>query len=641
MFREVAQSTAYVTTAALSNTGNLILRLDRAGTTYSGFYSTDGGVTWNSLGSTTVNLTNPKLAIMIGANTAGTTPVVDLAWVEILRPDTGQGPDTTPPSVSVASPATSTTISGLTTLYANASDNVGVVGVQFYLDGNTFGSEITNAPYTTTWNTNSATNASHTVTAVARDAAGNFTTSAPATVTVSNTNDPIVVGSWTNPFSWPIVAINMVVTRTGEVMSWDGPPANGGTSAQLWNPTSGNFTSIPNTLTNMFCNSAVVLSDGRVLAIGGHADFGVGLPDADVFDPVTKLWTRVDSMNHGRWYPTSTVLPDGRVLAMSGSDTCEACIVATPEVYNPATNLWTDLPNAAFTMAYYPFMFVMPDGRVLEAGASRAPVVTRLLDVNTQTWTTVDPVVRDGHTAVMYELGKVMKSGTATDVNISTAPADSTTFTIDMTAPSPSWQQTPNMAYPRAFHTLTLLPDGSVLATGGGSTRDGVNYANAVLPVELWSPQTKSWSTLSSLKNGRLYHGNAVLLLDGRVLVAGSGRAGPAPVLNAEIFSPPYLFKGARPTISSSPASAGYGSTFFVGTPNATAITAVSLLRISAATHGLNMEQRYQKLSFTQGSGGLNVVAPANANLAPPGYYVMFILNGSAVPSVGAVIQIH
>lgn len=197
------------------------------------------------------------------------------------------------------------------------------------------------------------------------------------------------------------------------------------------------------------------------------------------------------------------------------------------------------------------------------------------------------------------------------------------------------------MAYPRAFHVLTLLPDGSVLATGGGTTRDGVNYANSVLAAELWSPQTKTWTTMSSAQNGRLYHGNAVLLLDGRVLVAGSGRVGPTPQFNAEIFSPPYLFKGPRPTISSTPGNAGYGSTFFVGTPDASSISSVTLLRISATTHAFNMDQRFLRLNFSQSTGGLNVTAPANANQAPPGYYVLYILNGSGVPSTGAVIQIQ
>jgi len=93
--------------------------------------------------------------------------------------------DTTPPSVSITSPASGATVSGTITVTASASDDVGVAGVQFFLDGNA-GAEVTTAPYSVAWDTTAATNGSHTITAVARDAAGNRTTSAPVAVTVSN-----------------------------------------------------------------------------------------------------------------------------------------------------------------------------------------------------------------------------------------------------------------------------------------------------------------------------------------------------------------------------------------------------------------------------------------------------------------------
>jgi hypothetical protein len=346
-------------------------------------------------------------------------------------------------------------------------------------------------------------------------------------------------------------------------------------------------------------------------------------------------------MNYARWYPTTTVLGDGRVFTISGSDTCEACIVSIPEIYNPVSNSWTALTTAPYSIALYPLMFLLPDGRLLAAGATRASVDTRALDLNTNTWTVIDSTPRDGHSAVMWEPGKIMKSGSSADVNASTAASAATTFTLDMTQPSPKWQQTANMAFPRSYHNLTLLPDGSTLATGGGSTRDGVNYANSVLPAELWSPVSKTWTTMAAMQTGRLYHGTAVLLLDGRVLVAGSGRAGPDPMFNAEIFSPPYLFKGPRPTISSLPGDATYGSTVFMGTPDAGTITSVTLLRISSATHAFNMDQRFLRLNFSPTAGGLNVVVPANGNLAPPGYYVLYALNSTGVPSVGSVIRIH
>ena len=132
-----------------------------------------------------------------------------------------------------------------------------------------------------------------------------------------------------------------------------------------------------------------------------------------------------------------------------------------------------------------------------------------------------------------------------------------------------------------------------------------------------------------------------MLLPDGRVLSAGgknsdNGRVWP----NAQIYSPPYLFKGARPTITSAPSTLAYGSSFFVQTPDAASIASVSLIRNSAVTHSTNMDQRFVPLTFTQGSGGLNVQAPADANLAPPGYYMLFIVNSNGVPSIAPMVRL-
>src|SRR5262249_25777881 len=107
-----------------------------------------------------------------------------------------------------------------------------------------------------------------------------------------------------------------------------------------------------------------------------------------------------------------------------------------------------------------------------------------------------------------------------------------------------------------------------------------------------------------------------------------------------ELFSPPYLFKGARPTISSVPSSVTYGQSFFVSTPNAASITKVTLIPQPTVTHSLNMNPGFLSLSFTQGSGSLNVTAPLNANLATPGKYMLFLVNSNGVPSVASWIGV-
>src|SRR5438552_3519687 len=107
-----------------------------------------------------------------------------------------------------------------------------------------------------------------------------------------------------------------------------------------------------------------------------------------------------------------------------------------------------------------------------------------------------------------------------------------------------------------------------------------------------------------------------------------------------EVFSPPYLFAGARPMISSAPAGVGYGQTFSVQTPDAASITAVTWIRLPSVTHAFDQNQRINRLSFTRDSVTLSVTAPNNANVTPPGHYMLFILNGQGVPSVATIVQV-
>ena len=202
-------------------------------------------------------------------------------------------------------------------------------------------------------------------------------------------------------------------------------------------------------------------------------------------------------------------------------------------------------------------------------------------------------------TAVVYDDGKILVSGGAN-------PATNTAETIDLIA-SPTWKSTASMAFARRMHNLTVLPDGTVLATGGGAS--GNIKSNAVMPAEIWDPKTGLWTTVASMTQPRLYHSTAVLLPDGRVLTAGTGRPAPkggTDVLNAEIYSPPYLFKdGPRPVLTSAPAAVGYGETFFVGTPDGASIEKATLIKLSSTTHGLNMGQRLTRVtSISQAAGG-------------------------------------
>ncbi|HEY2556778.1 MAG TPA: galactose oxidase-like domain-containing protein [Diaminobutyricibacter sp.] len=571
-------------------------------------------------------------------DTAPTADRWNLSLIEILPAGTGST-DTTAPTVAMTSPAAGATVSGTVTVSAAASDDVGVASVAFTLDGSPLGAVLTSAPYSLPWDTTSVVGGSHTLVATARDAAGNTGTSAPITVTVSNAADPSVVGSWGPVVPWPEVSIHAALTNTGKILTWMGDFSQGG-QQYLLDPTTGNYTQVPDAAVDLFCAGQAVLADGRIAVIGGTAtQGGLGIKNVNAFDPVTSTWEPLAPMNYPRWYPTGTTLGDGRVLVTSGSDTTSTDLVQVPEVYNPPTDSWTSLPGATKLIPYYPFMYQLPDGRILQNGASEDPTGTQVLDMSTLQWTTIDSRVLDGASVTSYAPGKFLKAGTASDGGFSGQSAK-TAYTLDMNQPNPTWQPTASMAFARSFVNLTTLPDGNVLATGGSTDKSGQNESLAVKPAELWHPSTGTWSTVASLTAPRLYHSVALLLPDGRVFVSGGG--GDTGVTNEEnyqIYSPPYLFKGARPTITAAPSTVQYNSTAFVKTPDAAGIQSVMLVRTGSITHGFDQNTRSIPLSFTQTTGGLNVQMPVNGNAAPPGYYMLFIVNGAGVPSVAAMTR--
>ena len=224
---------------------------------------------------------------------------------------------------------------------------------------------------------------------------------------------------------------------------------------------------------------------------------------------------------------------------------------------------------------------------------------------------------------------------------------------IDLNGATPQVSATAPMASGRRQHNLTVLADGTVLATGGNSSGAPlVDLDNGVYPAELWNPATGQWRTLAAMQVTRQYHSTALLLPDARVLSAGGGICGTCDAVgylakNAEVFSPPYLFKkdgsgelAPRPEITSAPDEVTYDAPFAISTPNAASIRKVALVRLGAVTHSVNMEQRYVPLSFTAGSGAVNATAPANANVAPPGVYMLFVIGADGVPSVARMVRV-
>ena len=438
-----------------------------------------------------------------------------------------------------------------------------------------------------------------------------------------------VQGQWTSLATWPTRAVHATLLPDGKVFFVSFYDES--LQPNIWDPTTNTFSPAAASAYRLFCSGHTSLADGRVFISGGHIADYTGYAHSVIFDPSSNTFKTLPDMNAGRWYPTTTVLPNGDVLVVSGDINSNTNTNPLPQVYQFSTNSWRSLTTAQLVLPLYPSMFVAPNGKVFQAGPNRQ---SRYISTSgTGAWSNVALLkfgaFRDYGPSIMYDVGKVIEIG-------GSDPPTATAETIDLNAATPAWSFTGSMHFARRQHNGVILPDGKILVVGGSSAAGFDTSTSPVAPTEMWDPATGQFTVMASIAVYRGYHSTALLLPDGRVLSAGGNVGGP----NAQIYSPPYLFNGTRPTISSAPTSVGYGQTVFIGTPNATSITKVSWIHVGSTTHTFDMAQRYMKLSFTQATNGLNVTTPANANIAPPGYYMLFILNSSGVPSVAKIIKI-
>jgi len=459
-----------------------------------------------------------------------------------------------------------------------------------------------------------------------------------------NSAPEATLGRWDPPFSTPVIAIHMALMPNREVLLY-------GHTGQpwLWDPSSypsnvaAGFTQV-STTTEVFCSGHTFLADGRLFAPGGHDEAkgnGYGIPDVNIFNG--SSWEAVPPMRQGRWYPTATTLANGDVVVTAGTDNSNLN-VKLPEVWNGTS--WRQLTGASLGLPYYPMMFLAPNGRLFYAGPS---AISWSLDPTGEgAWTSVGPRVvpdRNYGTAVMLD-GKVLAIGGGGATATCTTPLTNTAEIADLHASVPTWRAVGSMAHPRRQLNATILADGQVLVTGGTSACGFSNESGSVYAAELWNPTTEQWTTLASMVVKRVYHSAAILLADGRVLSAGGGdNPGSSNQFNAEIFTPPSLFNtdgtlATRPTYSLPSNTLTYGQSFTVNTPDAATIAKLTLIRPSAVTHTSNQSQQLNTLSFTAASDGqsLTVTAPANGNLAPPGPYMLFLVDDKGVPSVAQIV---
>ncbi|MGC4043150.1 MAG: DUF1929 domain-containing protein [Armatimonas sp.] len=501
------------------------------------------------------------------------------------------------------------------------------------------------------------------------------TTSARATPFTFVVADPAEKGRWSPVFPLPNVGIHAHLLPTGNVLLWGRRDNLTDTLDEhvctpfVWDPKTGQTKPTVNqparangTTVNLFCSGHAFLPDGRLLVVGGHLFDGDGLDQAILYDAQTNMWSPTAPMGlqQRRWYPTVTSLPDGGALVLAGSYVDQGQTLHPPLLQIWRNDTWTTIPQQNGTpldfknLPLYPRMHVLSSGQVFMSGPN---AVTQVLKTSTPgAWTDMDSrqmKQRDYCPSVLYRPDKVIYIGGGNDPDTK-APTDQVEV-IDLTDAAPEWRKTQPMHFRRRQHNGAILADGSVLVTGGtrggGGLNNGFNDLGAGEPVhtaELWDPNTELWTELASEEIDRCYHATTLLLPDATVLSAGGGEYRPDqdpndPLdshRNAQIFSPPYLFQGARPILTAAPTEISYGNDFSIGVDHPDQIGQVSWIRLASVTHSFDQNQRIHFLTFALRADGLNVTPPASPNECPPGHYMLFALSKTGIPSEAMIIRI-
>jgi hypothetical protein len=465
----------------------------------------------------------------------------------------------------------------------------------------------------------------------------------------------------------PINPISATLLHTGKVLIVAGSEndaSNNSTGSEsyrnaIWDPTdpTGNGITVQEIEYDVFCSGTAALPDGRPLVIGGTSDYSFkGDNRASIFDPLTAQFVQSQSMVDGRWYGSATALGDGRVMAFSGLN-LSGGTNNTTEIYDlqNAGAGWSSPVTAPFSPPLYPRMYLLPNGNVFYTGQGSGGnnASSWIFNPLAKSWTQSAPTTmnRTYGSSVLLPLlppnylPKVINFGGG-------SPATATTEIIDLSAASPSWKAGPSMSSGRIQMNAIILPNGKVLAEGGSLNNESPDTPGK--RADIYDPVAQTISSGGSAAYSRLYHSTALLLPDATVFSMGSNpgsRGSYEPAI--EIYTPPYLYDANdnlitnRPKITGvTPGVIGYNATFYVTYTSASPISSAVLVRPGSVTHAFDMDERLIGLCGPApqpaciGSGSMNLTTPPNGNIAPPGYYMLFLLDSAGVPSVAQFIQI-
>ncbi|MEU9151006.1 galactose oxidase early set domain-containing protein [Streptomyces sp. NPDC048417] len=493
----------------------------------------------------------------------------------------------------------------------------------------------------------------------------------------TGTNAQCADGSWSVlPTRNPVRAMHSVVLNNGKVLLIAGSGNSeenfdaGTFTSAVYDPADGTYKVIP-TPKDMFCSGHVQLQDGRVLVMSGNKAYPVagghgyeGYKDSYIFDPVTETYSRTNDLNDGHWYPSATELGNGDVISFGGLREDSSGSV-TAEYWSDAQQKWLGLADVHQTWSYwglYPSMILMQDGRLFYSGShvfgNNIPGTgSAVYDYGANTITQIPGLRnkdgRDQSASVLLPPAQDQKVLTLGGGNIDSNPdANRLTDLIDLKDPNPSYVAGPPLPQGtvdlgngpvaetgnqgKMYVSAVLLPDGKVLETGGALH----NRANPVYESSIYDPDTNAFDSVAADPEARGYHSSAFLLPDGRVMATGDNPGNGTWNHNVSIYTPPYLYKGARPAITSVINQEWkYGDTQRITVDRP--IAKAELIRPAAVTHSSDPNQRFVDLPLSVDGDNVDLNVTSNPDLAPPGWYMLFAVDANGVPSVAKWVHLQ
>lgn len=378
-----------------------------------------------------------------------------------------------------------------------------------------------------------------------------------------------------------------------------------------------------------------------------------------IFNTRTETYQRVSDMNIARWYPTLVGLKDGNVLAVSGLDQFGQWIQGNSEVFSLKTHRWTLDPKLKKSFPTYPSLYLMPDGDLFFTGANAGygPVnaATRtpgIWNPNTDKFT---PVLGMRDSNMLETAGSVLLppaqkqryaivgGGGVGQSNLSTGRID----IVDLSSRHPRWRPFSRLPEGTRYPEIVITPTDGVVISGGSRYYRGM-HGSDIMKTFMMSPTSGMLMEMAHPLVGRDYHAEGLLLPSGKILTLGGNplfgnKQDTAPQIfhqQISVFSPPYLFHGARPQLTGGPSELSPGQTGVFATPDPSDIVKARLMHPSAVTHVTDVQQRSIALTITRRKGAVALTIPRGSGLVPAGWYMVFVDNRAGVPSVARWVHV-